>query len=84
MQCDVDIPDSSKNPVRTEKARRVRARQVNEFVPKGAEVMPQFRESALHIDLETRFEGLSNAVRKPWEDWIDIDSLPNQEVQIGK
>ena len=84
MQCDVDMPDFRKNVVPISMAKRDRARHLNEFVPKGAEVMPKFRESALHIDLGNRLEGLGNAMRKPWEVWIKIDSLPNQEVQIGK
>jgi hypothetical protein len=84
MQCDVDIPDSSENLVRTVKARRLRARHQNEFVPKGAEVMPQFRESALHFELGNPFEGLGRVNRKPVPGWIEIDSSLNEGVQIGK
>ena len=84
MQCDVDIPDSSKDLVRTEKTRRVSARNQNEFFPKGTEVMPQFGERVLHIELGNRFEGLDHITQKPFVASIEIDSSPNIGVQIGK
>lgn len=59
-------------------------RHQNELVPKGAEFVPQFRESALHIELGNLFDGRGYVIRKRFIPWIEIDSSPNKGIQIGK
>ena len=83
MQCDVDMPYSSKNLVRTPEARRFGSRHQNEFVPKGTEVMPQFRESVLHIECGNRFDGPGYVIRKASAACIEIDSSPKEAFRLA-